>query len=134
MMPICSRIDIEECPQTLDPLREQLATMDENERIARPLGNERGGDDRLAERRRRRQYAMVVRRERVERFDLRAAQRALETYPGRKRAAREAMVFQHNFRAVSPDQLDSFVEATPGQTDMARMKFGARNDPWLPEG
>ena len=30
------RIDVEECLETLDPLGEQLATMDENERIARP--------------------------------------------------------------------------------------------------
>ena len=54
-------------------LDEQLATMDENERIARPSSNQRGGHNRLAEGGRGRQHTVIMRRERVERFDLRIA-------------------------------------------------------------
>ncbi len=46
-----------------------------------PLRNERGSHDRLAEGRRRREHAMVMRQEGVECLDLRAVQRPLESQP-----------------------------------------------------
>src|SRR5436190_22610788 len=54
----------EECRQALDPLIEKLAPVHEHEGIHPAPGNERGSDDRLAERRGRRQYAGVVLRQR----------------------------------------------------------------------
>jgi hypothetical protein len=64
--------------EALDPLDEQFATVDENECIAGPLGNQRGGHHRLAESGRGRQHAVIMRHECVERLGLRAAKRALE--------------------------------------------------------
>ena len=128
------RIDIEKCPQALHPLGEQLATMDENERIAPPLRNQRGSHNRLAEGGRRRKHAMVMRHEGVECLDLRAVQRPLESHPARKRVADHAEVVQLNVGALASDQLNGFVEAPPWQSHMTRMKFGARDDPGLAEG
>ena len=54
------RIDIEELSETLDPLGEQLTAMDKNECVARPLGDERGGYDRLAEAGRGGQHAVIM--------------------------------------------------------------------------
>ena len=58
------RWQVEKRRQPLDPLVEQLPPMDEHERVDAALGDEPGGDDRLAERRRRGQHAGVVRQHR----------------------------------------------------------------------
>ena len=51
---------------------EQFSAMDKDQRIARPLGDKRGGHDRLAKGCGRRKHTGIMRRERVERLDLRA--------------------------------------------------------------
>ena len=51
--------------EPLDPLVEQLPPMHEHERVDAALGDQPGGDDRLAERRRGGQHAGLVRQHRV---------------------------------------------------------------------
>ena len=55
----------EERRQPLDPLIQKLAAMHQDERVHPAPGDEPGSDDRLAERRGRRQHADVVLRQRV---------------------------------------------------------------------
>src|SRR6266851_264225 len=128
------RIDIEKCPQPLHPLGGQLATMDENERIAPTLCNEGGSHNRLAEGRRRREHAMVMRQEGVECLYLWGVQHPLESHPARKRIADHPQIVHRNVGALASDQLNGFIEATSWQSHMTRMKFGARDDPGLAEG
>ena len=54
------RRDIEKRRQTLDPLVQELAPMDEHQRIDAALGDQPGSDDGLAERRRGGQDARFV--------------------------------------------------------------------------
>ena len=61
--PIWLRLDVEKRPQALHPLAEKLAAMDQDERVALPLGDQCGGHDRLAERRRGGEDAVVVEQE-----------------------------------------------------------------------
>jgi hypothetical protein len=56
-------VDVQEGPQTLHPLIKKLATMDQDERIPQAMCDQRGGDDRLAECRRGREDAMIVKSE-----------------------------------------------------------------------
>ena len=67
------RIDVEEGFEALHPLRHQFATMNENERVSSPFGNQRGGDDSFAKCCSGSQYPKIMGKERVERFDLRVA-------------------------------------------------------------
>ena len=95
--------------------------MDENERIAPPLRNERGSHNRLAESRRRRKHAMVMRQEGIGNPDLRAVQRALGSHPARKRIADHPEVVDLNLGARASDQLNGFIEAPPRQSNMTRV-------------
>jgi hypothetical protein len=44
------RIDVEEGPEAFDPLSEQFSAMNKDERIASPMRDQRGCNNRLAER------------------------------------------------------------------------------------
>ena len=81
------RIDIEKRLKAFHPLAEQLSMMDENKRILAPLSNERGGHNRLAEGGGRCEHVIVMRRQGVECFNLRAVQRSLELHSARKPGA-----------------------------------------------
>ena len=59
------RRQAEERRESLDPLIEQLAPMDEDQRVHAALGDQPRGDDGLAKRRRRGEHAGVVRQHRV---------------------------------------------------------------------
>ena len=58
--------------------------MDKNKRIASALRNKGRGHHRLAEGGRRREHAMVMRKEGLECLDLRLVQRPLKPYSARK--------------------------------------------------
>ena len=107
--------------------------MDKNERIAPALRDKRGGHDRLAEGGRRREHAMVMRTKRFERLDLRLVQRALKPHSAASGSPIIRRSFTSTSRTLAADQLNSFVEASPGQPHMARVKFGAGDDPGLPK-
>ena len=69
--------------ESLDPLVEQLTPMHEHERVDAALGDQPGGDHRLAERRRGGQHAGLVRQHRVCRGLLLGPELAVK---GRRRA------------------------------------------------
>ncbi len=68
---------------------------------------------------------MVMRKKRFERLDLQLVQRSLELHSARKRTADHPQIIQLNLAALASNQLNSFIEASPGQPHMTRVKFGA---------
>ena len=92
--------------------------MNENQCITRPHRDERGCYDRLAESGRRRQYTMVVRRERIECFNLWIVQYTLKANSSRERVSRPTMVQSLDFGAMDPDQLDHLIETASWQSHM----------------
>ena len=120
------RIDLEERLQALHPLRKQFPAMNENERISRPVSDQCGGDNRLAKGRRRRQYADVVPRQRIEGFDLLTAQFAFEQRIRREGLAGGSDVFDRDLDAMIGQQLDDVIEAAARQTHVASMQVRRR--------
>jgi hypothetical protein len=69
----------------------------------------------------RREHAIVMRRQGVECFDLRAVQRSLELHSARKLVADCSLIVQLNLGALTADQLDGFVKTPSRQSNMTRM-------------
>ena len=99
--------EVEKRRQTLDPLVQQLAPMHEHQRIDAALGDQPGGDDCLAERRRGGQDASVVLQHRVRREPLLWSELALK---GRlQRMSTETLVTDDR----SNIQVDQYVHERP---------------------
>ncbi|TCN35627.1 hypothetical protein EV665_1272 [Shinella granuli] len=78
------RVYAQKRSKTLHPLIEELAPVNQNERISGSLRNERRCDDRLAKRGCRGEYTVLMGDKSIERCQLRPSQFALEGYVFRK--------------------------------------------------
>jgi hypothetical protein len=94
-------------------LDEQLAAMDENERIARSLSDKCGCHNRLAESGRRCEHAMVMRRQCLQCGDLSAVQRSPKSRPVWQSIVNRTEVIYHDLSALSSDQLNGFLKTPP---------------------
>jgi hypothetical protein len=117
--------------QALAPLVDELAAMDENERVDATRGDHARADDGLAERRRSGQHAVVVGLNRGDGgglYVMQGAQKFQVEWP-----TCIAFVFELRRGSVQLEQLNGFIEAATRQANMVRMKLGARDDARLAE-
>ena len=120
------------CSESLHPLREQFLSVNQNQGITGPLCDERCGDDGLPKRGRRRENAVFVARERIQRTELFGPQCPEEAC--RKRGARLPVIFELRFDAVRSQQFKRLVEATPRQRNVARVEYRTGDDARFPIG
>ena len=120
------RRHVEERRESLDPLVQQLTPMHEHERADAALGDQPGGDHRLAKRRRGRQHAGLVRQHRVCRRLLLGPEFAVKGHV--ERAAGVALVANDRCDTQIAQGLANLVEAPSRQADVMRMILSAGDD------
>lgn len=127
------RVNVEERLQSLDPLLHQFLAMDEYQRIDAASRDQVCGNHRFAERRGRRQNAVVMRPKGFCRKDLRLFKIALEGHTiGERRPGHPLVVYRD--RAPMPrQQRDKLIQASARQTDMLLVKLGAGDNARLAE-
>ena len=119
------------------PLVDELAAMDENQRVDAACGDHARADDGLAERRRSGQHAIIVGFDRSDGgrlYVVQCAEKFEVQWP-----TRIAFIFELRRGSVQLQQFDSFVEAATRQADVVRMKLSTRDDArlaehWQPHG
>ena len=102
--------------------------MDQHQRIDPALGDEPGGDYRLAERRRGGQHAGLVRQHRVRRRLLFGSERAVKA--DLQGPARVALVADGNANTQIGQCVPNVVQAPSWQADVIRVILGAGDDAW----
>jgi len=107
---------------------EKLAATDEDERIAPAFGDQRDRDNRLTERGRGREDAVIVGSEVREGPLLGWRQFSPERQAVRQRLAKFTTIFLDHFDPKTLRKRHRLVETTARQRHMARMEFGARDD------